>query len=515
MLRYTRTTLKIAERSVSLSIILVITYQAVMILYIVLHFYGSSQFQVTYLYCTTAAYLVGAFPTVIIFLVATLAALITIPLCMSLSITQKTSTHDTIVRIDGDDVSSYLKEKFIKIALRIGVEILVLAVSIFINLAYIAVIYFKRQDSLYTVVLGFTCVKAIYSMAVLSLSDTLPKSLRHFHYLFTLISIYIVSPAIAILLISPDCLYFKLKPDQVSVDYTYSLDIYSCLSTSGACGIYPQPVSSSVSITPEWAYSFKCSSSFLSSYLPILILTYVFRGIVTPLYHLLAMTIFKSRSPIMSNKLRREIYFVTTTDEDVSANFKYEFTATEWMPNICFDVIIMLTFGLASPLLAILVTFCILVRTILLRIAIGRYIHITSAKVGIPSVYQSVETALTDQWKCLSRSWCLISFVLGTFWAIFIFDTVGNHNYNAAVPIATLFVLWFPIILVSFQKLFSQIEERKSLKFLKSIETFFLFVHYRIWTSLLRLSYIRNDEKTESSIELSETVVSPIADVQL
>jgi len=518
----TRATLDAIERSVSLSIVAMIFYIiVVMMVFIIIHFCGSSTFEVTYLYSTTAAYMLGTCPAVVVWIFVTLTALITVILCENKNTsTQKPSI--SAVRIGDDGRSSDWQDKISSVVSSVGTEAAILITALGVNLCYVAVVYFAKPQHPNFVTLGFAVAKSIYSRSVLSLFDTLPKSLRHFHYLFALIFINIVSPLIAILFLSPDCLYFKFFPTPVSVYYWYPMEIYSCLAATSTCGNYPQKVESTVSIVPEWQYSFQCSSSLLTSYLPILLSTYIINSIVSPMYHVIVLTVFQGSLPLTSSK---RIFFVranvsmksssiemdvfktsrskSSQDSAVDSGDKYDLYAMEWMPHVCFDLVVLLTFGLASPLLAALVSFSMIANTLVLRVAIGRYIHITEKKIGIFSVYKYLEAALDGELRYLSDSWWMMATLTGLFWGLFIFDYLGDGNHISGIVGAVFIILWCTSVFKVFQLL---------LPLLGYIETTLLLAHDIIWTKVLRLAYMRKHDIFDSStvVNSDSETVSPI-----
>ena len=85
-----------------------------------------------------------------------------------------------------------------------------------------------------------------------------------------------------------------------------------------------------------------------------------------------------------------------------SSSSKYDFEISDLVPGLCVDITILLTFGLASPLLAIPISFSMIINTLLLRLALGRYMVIVSNAIGKAACCKKLEDAFQDAWKGLS-----------------------------------------------------------------------------------------------------------------
>ena len=79
----------------------------------------------------------------------------------------------------------------------------------------------------------------------------------------------------------------------------------------------------------------------------------------------------------------------------------YDIEVLDLMPCVCVDITVLLTFGLAFPLLAIPIMVGMFINTLLLRLAIGRYIVIVSSVIGKAACHQKLENDFQDAWKGL------------------------------------------------------------------------------------------------------------------
>jgi hypothetical protein len=253
------------------------------------------------------------------------------------------------------------------------------------------------------------------------------------------ILVTIAAPALVIFVTLPLCLYYDLFAQHITV--TYESVGYSC--DGDTCKITPYQLSTS--FKPPWTYSFQCSSAFLESYLPNFIYLYTINGIVMPLIHfmvilyssgdkstkILGHSIFSI--PDSSNELHlfqtqvemSEIKSSATSSNNgdtiikgvnrvtsLSKGDEFTIDMSDIIPSICVDITLLLTFGLASPLLAIPISFSIIINTLLLRLALGRYIVIVSSAIGQAACYQKLENAFSGIWKDLSGILILIIIII-------------------------------------------------------------------------------------------------------
>ena len=269
-------------------------------------------------------------------------------------------------------------------------------------------------------------------------------------------------PALVVLIRSPLCLYNKLFPTAITNTYmSVGVDCFNCQP-------YGEPVTTS--FIPPWNYSYQCSSSFLVSYLSNFIYLYTISGIIMPLIHFTMMSIYSPRlnstlllgrsifvvpdsskstqsqvemsgpsSPVHSGSSSKRVISTSTSTNDnkvsslLSKSDDYDIDVSDMIPSICVDITLLLTFGLASPLLAIPISFSIIINILLLRLALGRYIVIVSSAIGQAACYQKLESAFQDAWKGLPGISVIIIITITIIIIIIIIITItirfmGNHE---------------------------------------------------------------------------------------
>jgi len=132
---------------------------------------------------------------------------------------------------------------------------------------------------------------------------------------------------------------------------------------------------------------------------------------------------------------------------------KFRFDVSLLVPSLCVDITMMLTVGLASPLLSVVIACSVITNVFLFRLALGRYMGIVSKALGTGACHELLESAFGDQWRCLSSSWWLMSIFIGMFWALFVNDMVGDANPTGGIIAAVMMMILCPVVFISLQRL--------------------------------------------------------------
>ena len=598
------------ERACSTTLILVALYMFVaMLSFIAIKLHGSeytdSLYQVQYLYTNTSAYLVGMTPTVLIWLYVTLSGAVVVLLSattgLGLYTSSQRSDQQRFQRIDSNDTSAevYNLDSIKAVTVRVLVSVAVSALAIAINYGFVQIVYVYKPSNLTAVNLAFAIIKTLVNVAVVPYSTKLlPKASRQSHTVLMMIMVSIFSPGVAVLLSSPLCLFNYINNKSIPASYQYLQ--YVC--GTNLCKL--QSVPGTCTITPEWFYSYQCSSSYLTSYLPNFIYIYIISGILTPVLNLLTMVLSSSSTrattTIQLNHRQKQsivsvisfvlqviddnfrvgkIFYIrdgnketletravstsvnpisssvemsvvdksnmksidgsssvsgdctissriTTVSVDPSSSEDYDIEVAELMPGLCVDITLLLTFGLASPLFAVMVACSIIINTLLWRLALGRYITIVSKATSSRVCYDKLENAFVDEWRCLPRSWWLMSVFIGLFWSLFVNDMIGDKDPRGGIVAAVLMMIWCPCVFISLQWLLSvdpdtdpDSDTGSRLHSIREhVHGMSLRVHDIIWKYVLRLDSIssNSDSSGSSSISYCERIstinetISPI-----
>lgn len=460
-LALTRKVINSVECACSISLILTLLFLTIVVpVVVLLKKYSSGViYQEQYLYTATTAYLVGLFPAALVWCFLSFSSMAAATLCILKDSTLESSSPESnAVRIeDSDDHSTLFLEK-VK-ALSIGAVVVCAAVAV--NYGFVDIVYFNKPQNLTLIQFAFAIVKYLFgSVIVPYLAKIVPLSSRASFTVSMTILVNVAAPGIAVLLKSPLCLLYLIRPS--STIATYKAPLYECEPRSlFDCRISSRSVSST--FIPQWYYSYQCSSSFLTSYLPNFVYLYIINGIFLPIGKLVLMlhnvsytggSIYSISCPAatMSTEMTT-LSAMHSSDStcEILAKVKEEYSEyctdmSSLMPSICFNITIILTFGLASPLLAAVISISTVVQLLLLRLALGRYIKVISSRVGATTCYKLLESAFSECLNCLSGSWFIISSLNGIFWSFFINDMIGDTYPNGGIVAAVLVVIWCPLI---------------------------------------------------------------------
>ena len=476
--------------------------------------YAMYEFQ--YLFASTASFFHGEGAAACIWIYLTISSTI-IALFLTTSrplglMAAKSGLQDaTRVKSDdelaGVDYIDYTK----KVITQVLAEILVMVVVFVINLGYLYIVFFIQPPFIDLINFIYAFIKFIViNNFIPSVTKLIRKNSRAIHFVIMIMMVNVVVPGLAVLIESPLCYYDKFYRPKVFVSYDYPETQYS-LDAEGT-GIVKLVYKTAIdTITPRWFYSYLCSSSFLNSYLTNFVFYYSINSIV-PLFNFISMLIparfldkavkgqeknifniiddtevdspsveltniniqqsSKQQSDVekidqstkqqtdveqSDQSVRIENNGTTENDDDnkTSRDNEYLIDVSNLMPNLCVDVIIFLTFGLASPLLAILITLRIFINTILWRIALGRYVSIVSKKFSLNACYEKLEYAFNDEWRCLAKSWWVMTIFVACFWSVFIFDIVGDKKPQNSFIALSLTIILYPLLFIVLQILLS------------------------------------------------------------
>ena len=586
-LYHTLSAVKYLDHACSMVIVLIVLFVMVVMMSFILikqsRGYGNSLYQVQYLYITTSAYLVGPAPTVLLWLFVTISGLVVIVLSVArrplVYITTQVSDWYQGKRVEDDDTTQY-QDYMKSIIIRVILEIFVISMSISINYGFVRIVYIHKTSNLSAVNLAFAIIKYLVNNTVVPYSTKfVPKAYKQSHIVLTTIMVNVLGPGIAVLISSPLCLYDYIVKKSISANYEYPTFLCSPLT-----GCQTNIFSYTSVIEPEWFYSYQCSSSFLTSYLPNFIYLYIINGVLS-LLDLIAMILLSTGivAKLTYNKQHQSfigslvslfqpstlkagrIFYIDygevtpgtssvstaavvqmsvldkrssnssvkeSTDFIVSSvpmipidtsksssSRGYDISVAGLMPNLCIDTTMMLTFGLASPLFAVIVAFRIITNALLWRLALGRYISIVSKATSSRVCYEKLEKAFEDESGCLPKSWWMMSVFIGIFWSLFVFDMIGDRNTTGGIVAAVLMGLWCPCVFLSLQGLLAVNPDSDSSTVstgsLKSIidsirnhtHNISLLLHEMIWKHVFRQNNSISGSNRSSSI--TETI-SPL-----
>jgi hypothetical protein len=448
------------------------------------------------------------------------------------------------------DASKKITASIYETVLQVTVSLLIIAASGAINFYYVYTVYILNPSSITAVQFAFAIAKSLFSSVIVPYSTKLiAKPWRQRYSVVMIVIVNIVAPGVAVLLTSPLCLLYKIKPASVLV--TYSIIQFSC---SPICSYRPIPVTTT--FIPPWFYSYQCSSSFLVSYLPNFIFFYIISGIAVPLISLIQLpNKFKTYINTLIEKVSKLFHVevpsvllierekakedktqiemkglphpkeesaecvriseasdtkyqsnnpstdssseIRISDSTPQLDKKYAMDVEDLIPSICYDITVFLTFGLASPLLAVIITCSTISKVFVWRLAIGRYISVVSKAIGEAGCYEQLEAAFECSWECLPMSWWIVSVYVGIFWSLFMNDMIGDSHPTGGIVAAILMMIWCPLVFISAHRLLtihrisnSNSNSNSIERMVMAIDRISLGIHNSIWSKLTSISII-------------------------
>lgn len=580
-LYHAMSTLSYLDYACSMIVILVLLFVVVfMMSFIVIKLqgrdYANSLYQVQYLYTTTAAFLVGWTPVVMVWVYLPVSGLVVVALCIAKQQVPRCKVKGK--RIDDSDTSEgaqVYQDSIKSVIVRILVEVVISVLTLVINFGFVRIKYILQPANITAVNQAFAVIKYIMNVIVVPYSTKLvSKAYKQSHSVLMLIMVNVVGPGLAVLISSPLCLFYYFEKNSFFSSYSYPGFI--CHSVTGCQSSTTTAVSV---VTPDWFYSYECSSSFLELYLPMFVYLYIINGILTPLVKLLVMllvstgiasnyvtysqrkTIFmylncllqaiddnlmisgifyidyeeakKDTTNSMFQSTDVEMFVISerntndsvasresvlrvsrlSNDEIKSKDSDYDAEVEGLMPSLCVDTTMMLTLGIASPLFGIILACSIIINTLLWRLAVGRYITIVGKVVSKRACYEKLEMAFEDQWRCLPRSWWMISILVGMFWSLFVHDMIGENDMIRGIVAAVLTMVWLQCIFLSLQLILTVNPDSDSRGHGRLIDRIRYRVHDissrihdTIWRYVLRLENGDDVNSSSSNIVSRESV---------
>ena len=198
------------------------------------------------------------------------------------------------------------------------------------------------------------------------------------------------------------------------------------------CIDVPYEQSTTISITPTLFYSYQCTSALLTNYIPVLLVMFVISAVAIPLLQLILITLPKEvvekRLPLL-NHLRKQS----------PPSFE------KLVADVLLDLLVLMTFGMAAPLLGLMIVVKQIISAMQSRIMIGCY----TQQAEDPSAALALLDDVAQQFRGGDTKPLLgyLLCVLGIFWGAMIFDMVADLHGNTAGGIAwaVAFAVWVTV----------------------------------------------------------------------
>jgi Leucine-rich repeat (LRR) protein len=184
---------------------------------------------------------------------------------------------------------------------------------------------------------------------------------------------FLVSPVIATFFLDYTCFRYVIL-GQPAVSSSFLVVPFTCVVDCemdeygegvcfNDCGIaYDNLVTAYSSVVPSWLYSYQCSSSILTNYVPVLLFAYVLSGIVFPMLQAVVAAYFEEGplrckiskcTQLASSDVPTWVVYLGLLKDIHIDGVKPLVNVPHVVCKLCLNMAVLLTFGLACPLLAV------------------------------------------------------------------------------------------------------------------------------------------------------------------
>lgn len=395
-----------------------------------------------------------------------------------------------------------------KVFLPLSVNVINMLVTVMVNYYYISVVIAGVSDTrLIIAQLWISFFKAVWNniylpgaMVLLRRNNT-PKNHLFIHYTFMSIFNNILIPALVTIFSDSSCLNgLIVGEDVISASYVsktanYNFGIQANIKSYAILSFNTPTLLSNVtskyfesSLTPAWSYSYLCSSTLIQAYAPIYLYSYTIYGIIFPVFNYILIYaaacgysnwILKKvnnvffESTVWSNTISDDLKLVTNIDlssrridelhqsnislmHQTIIRMRPLFLGTSVIGHIFLHFSVLLTFGLTTPWLAIVVCITILNEALIWRLIIGRYLMKVEELGGKNDVinYARLEEACRINPNAIKLCLFFVLIVCCLFWACMIFDPIAD-KYSDDIALDLSIVVALLLIFMSFLLVYS------------------------------------------------------------
>jgi hypothetical protein len=296
---------------------------------------------------------------------------------------------------------------------------------------------------------------------------------------------FIVAPCLATLAVNQSCFYFVIKSSPPS---TTSINFHVCTfpavcSDGVCCGNYENILFSTTS-SKSFQYSYACGTALIVSYSPVLLYSYISYGFLLPILRYLRARYAKAFAQLHARLFQDE--------DDILGRVR----GVEIIMSMKLHITVLLTFGLASSILGMVIVLAILTDCFSSILLAGRYLAVNypfssqtqqivsmnplqpsvfrpdqtgSSDIGSysdQSVYRSRATSrlieqrvfdLKDSWRGLFASYTIVILTVSIFWALMFFDMISDGSGVFSGVITSILFggisCMFAVAIYHFQKL--------------------------------------------------------------
>ena len=405
-----------------------------------------------YTWVTTAAYMHGLLPASLVCIFVVGGTFVILKMVSSGSISQSKSEHQKPAAVD-----------IIKLARSMLFVSVHMVVMVTINAFYVLAVNGQLSPTKSLVLSGGVgAFKLLWSELYVDWLGgrlALTALTMEFMKLFT----FLVSPVVATFFSDPTCFLYvtQREPAVVSSFYTDSFSCgtdcaeLNCHSVCGMTSLTDNQINTSVS--PGWLYSYQCSSALLVNYIPVLVFAFTISGLIEPavrcLYLQLSVAQVERLVPsVIREKLAHSINLhqlpaqvSSPTAAGSAIVVKPVFSSAQVISQLFVSVAVLMTFGLACPLLAVIITVDVVNVLFSWRMLIHRFVSMhqphqyqhqdndtdrsSRSSLSVDRVNEAcvrLEQATEGAGAWVNSGVLQVLVVVCLFWSIFLLDMVGD-----------------------------------------------------------------------------------------
>ncbi len=207
-------------------------------------------------------------------------------------------------------------------------------------------------------------------------------------------------------------------------------------------------------VNPPWLYSYQCGSALLVNYTPVLLYSYVLSGCIFPVMKLLILFIPVNELDRWLPRALCKVFFHETILSGIIPPSTSSHTLNENSPTSSFstttasgrtfllrrkrrlfnasvvvsrrmiDFAVLMTFGLACPVLGVVVCFGVISNGIMWRVLIGRYVELVQKVNG--EAFNRLELSTEGMLKGAESCAWIVVMTVCAFWGGMSFDMVAD-----------------------------------------------------------------------------------------
>lgn len=421
---------------------------------------------VQYWWTTTVAYM-HSWPVVVFFL------LLILFLCCAVSWLLLSVVNGMLLQkeFDGTNIITYSRAFVLH-----TVNILVVLT---INAVYVVDVvprYSGTQLLLMQFVLGI--VKLVWSMMVPMLVALMPLQHRLANNVFMSLFIFIGAPFVSTFLAAKSC-FSELFSEPSTLQSSFSVPVIECESycpmsfctyesmnyPNRSCHLdcvfgceFLRLGKVQIDVIAPWLYSYQCSSSVIKDYVPVVIVMFLLTGVVSPSVKAVLMALhFKEyvQLPINMRNIARSyseaLLPLLSSDPNKLTDNSSALPMRcchQMVVKLFVNISVLLTFGLASPLLAIVVGLGGFTGAVVDHILMDSFVRACSENIKDIDAKKLRQSFLQVYKLQYHHSLVFLMVFVGIFWSLFALDMIGDQNGFLAGCGCAVITLCLPLLVL-------------------------------------------------------------------